>query len=670
MQVPVRIFCRFKHPTLDFGSYGQLSYALASGSDSNFAISAATGWMSTLQPVSKLSQTVYSLTVLVQDSGGLRCQNSVNVRIMINCVPNTTVTFNQPFYSFSMVEDDGRLPTPSSGRTLGQVQATSSPQPKTLSYFIAGGDPDGTFSIRSDTGSIQTSTTVDREKKSFYNLILVALSDQCFGIVTANVTILDLNDNAPHFSTSNVDVDVDENRPIGQDVYAALAIDPDAGLNGSVRYSLTSNSSSFFTIDSISGLIKLTKLLQSRTTDTMIVYVVATDQGTPPLSSMQMVTIEINTLFNIHSVALSQSGYQIAVIESQNVNSQFFCLRNQTDFSTTFRVTYGNNDGRIGIFPDGCFYVASELDRETTDMYVLTVEASLTTTAEIQTSNVEVIVVILDENDNSPAFLNSTYNYVIVEESPALDFAGLVIAYDADIGRNAEILYHLDGADHGFSVDPLTGLLTVSQVFDRELLVQQTGSDYIALTVVASDCGIIPRQTSVYVNIKIADVNNKAPKFTKQVYDVTVMENASISAVLLTVEAVDLDAGLNGSVSYYILNGNENNQFQIDPVSGGIMLVRSLDSKQNQLYMLRVMAVDWGTPLSLNSTALVRVTVQSSSNGYLNWVQFPVYGVNISRYASVGESVVQITALGSNLNRNAAITYSFNAYKFTIPIRY
>lgn len=65
---------------------------------------------------------------------------------------------------------------------------------------------------------------------------------------------------------------------------------------------------------------------------------------------------------------------------------------------------------------------------------------------------------------------------------------------------------------------------------------------------------------SVPVYITINDLNDNAPKFTDQFYEVNVMEDVRLNppVPLIQLNATDLDSGINGNVHYSITSGNDN----------------------------------------------------------------------------------------------------------------
>lgn len=74
----------------------------------------------------------------------------------------------------------------------------------------------------------------------------------------ANVTIVDVNDNRPIFSSmSGTTLPVAENTGLDAVLYTVRATDADSGLNGRVRYQLTGNTGSIFKINSVTGALQL-----------------------------------------------------------------------------------------------------------------------------------------------------------------------------------------------------------------------------------------------------------------------------------------------------------------------------------------------------------------------------------------------------------------------------
>ena len=73
---------------------------------------------------------------------------------------------------------------------------------------------------------------------------------------------------------------------------------------------------------------------------------------------------------------------------------------------------------------------------------------------------------------------------------------------------------------------------------------------------VASDKGSPERLTdSMMVQIRVTDVNDSPPRFSKPVYKGKVSEAAKKNTVVVSLFATDADTGDNAEISYYITKG-------------------------------------------------------------------------------------------------------------------
>lgn len=116
------------------------------------------------------------------------------------------------------------------------------------------------------------------------------------------------------------------------------------------------------------------------------------------------------------------------------------------------------------------------------------------------------------------------------------------------------------------------------------------------------------RLTIQDVVIIVEDVNDNNPMFTKESYEGAVLENALPGQSVLTVTAIDKDAGNNSVVKYYFINDTQPaGLFEIDSVLGIIKVNMTLVGHAGQ-YMLAVIAEDQGEP-KLNGTSMVNITV-------------------------------------------------------------
>jgi len=193
--------------------------------------------------------------------------------------------------------------------------------------------------------------------------------------------------------------------------------------------------------------------------------------------------------------------------------------------------------------------VKNALDREERDYYALEVTAT-DQGSPSRSSMVPVVVHVIDENDNAPEFTNSSFSFHLRENEPPDTFVGKLLATDRDVGRNADLMFLLPSSQQDFVIDPRNGFIRSLRVFDRELLVTNTGNNYISLEATVMDNGVNRLGDRVKVTIYITDVNDNVPQFQRLPYRMQVSEGAAINTSLLRVYTTDADEGLNGDVFF------------------------------------------------------------------------------------------------------------------------
>jgi len=93
------------------------------------------------------------------------------------------------------------------------------------------------------------------------------------------------------------------------------------------------------------------------------------------------------------------------------------------------------------------------------------------------------------------------------------------------------------------------------------------------------------------------DANDHSPIFDRPEYNVTVLEDLPVDAVLLTVHASDADRGPNAEVVYSLAGSTEaqyGHLFAVDPTSGALTLRQTLDYESETEYSLLLAASDRG----------------------------------------------------------------------------
>ncbi|XP_072252471.1 protocadherin alpha-3-like [Leuresthes tenuis] len=280
--------------------------------------------------------------------------------------------------------------------------------------------------------------------------------------------------------------------------------------------------------------------------------------------------------------------------------------------STSLHVTSGYKRQYFDINREsGVLFVSDRIDREELCPNVakcsLNIEAVLSNPRSLH----RVEVVINDVNDNAPAFLEEICTVDIYESSYAGERYPLPLAHDADVGVNSVRTYTLNTNEY-FSLDiqrngdqSVSAELVLQKALDRE---KQALFQHI---LTAIDGGKPPKSGTLQINVNVLDVNDNSPLFSKSLYKVHVVENASNGTTLLALTANDLDEGVNGQIVYSFTERgrfNPEDKFSLNDETGEITVKCCIDYEENQAFEIRVQARDKGNPpRSAHSKVLVEV---------------------------------------------------------------
>ncbi|XP_067849588.1 protocadherin Fat 4 [Heptranchias perlo] len=637
----------------DLGRNGTVRYSITAGDTLRFQINWNTGVISTRLSLDREEKTAYQLQVVATDGGNLRSQSPAIVTITVIDTQDNPPSFSQSSYSFVLFENIAM------GSLVGTVTASTLDLNTNITYLITSGDQRGMFTIGGSTGQINTASTIDREEHAFYQLKVVASGGTVTGETLVNITVKDLNDNSPRFPHAVENINAVENWGSGHTIFQAKVKDPDEGINGMVSYSLRQNPKDLFHIDEKTGIVTLNGPLDINA-GSYQVEVVASDMGVPQRTSSLILTVYVHDV-NDNPPVFDQLSYEVTISEAEPVNSRFFKVQaSDKDSGVNGEITYdiaqGNREKKFGIFPDGQLYIKAELDRETQSHYVLMVVAA-DRAVEPLSATVNVTILLEDVNDNRPLFNSTNYVFYFEEAQKAGSTVGHVNAVDKDFGFNGEVKYTFETPQPDFELNAVIGEITSMHQFDREALMMQRGAAVFSFTVIASDQGLPkPLQDHATVQIYIQDTNDNVPRFTKDLYQATISESAGNLTQLLRVSASDVDEGNNALVHYYIIEGNEEEQFTIQSTTGQVTLVGKLDHEATASYSLTLLAVDLGSvPLSSTCTLIISVLDEND-----NTPSFPKSVIHIDALENmrVGELVASATATDSDSGDNAEIHYS------------
>ncbi|KAM4732939.1 protocadherin-12 isoform 1-T1 [Anableps anableps] len=206
-------------------------------------------------------------------------------------------------------------------------------------------------------------------------------------------------------------------------------------------------------------------------------------------------------------------------------------------------------------------------------------------------------VEVMDLNDHSPSFSNTTQEVEISETAPLRMRIPLDRAVDLDAGPNGLQTYSLSVNQH-FALDVTDASdgskqaeLVVIKELDRE------AQDSFDLILVAYDKGNPPKSGSMLVHVIIQDSNDNSPAFVESSPTVTLSENTPIGTTIIKLTATDPDQGANGEVKYLFSKHTPlefQKLFHVDSQTGEVAVKAPLDYEREPSYVLNIQAIDHG----------------------------------------------------------------------------
>ncbi|CAG9785326.1 unnamed protein product [Diatraea saccharalis] len=529
---------------------------------------------------------------------------------------------------------------------------------------------------------------LDFESRSAYVITLEATdaSDKPMrALASLSVAVQDVQDQPPAFVNAPYSATVPENTPPDTSIMEIVAKDGDTANPRPVLLTIEGDSAQYFKllperpfgravlvtsenpIDRESEIvmqnggvysfyIRATEMINSEVpsdyTVTPVTIIVTDVDDHVPVFNKEVFEISIpENIENgspVPGLSIYVEDYDIGQNSKYNLK-----LRDISNSGGVFTLSTDHGEGRtpLSIKVQDSSKLDYDVDNDEKRHFSFDIVAS---TYDVELSSARVNIKLLDMNDNSPVFDDSSYKFYITENSTIGTKVGDIQATDKDYGIFGEIEYTLTGfGSNMFQTDKNKGGVYVAQLLDYEK--QKSYS----LTLFAKDGG--GRSTTTSVFIDVLDVNDNAPIFELFEYSRTIRDGATNFEPQLVVRATDADGPTQGGgrVRYTIESDNSitrnGNVFNIDEESGEIIIVdkvESMDTPRGQ-YELVIRATDYGSPPLYNETKVyVRVGVPGN--------QRPTFKGNYHHY--------KYTVAQNNPDSNEDFTFDLNPmnYKATL----
>ncbi|XP_029369139.1 protocadherin alpha-8-like [Echeneis naucrates] len=320
---------------LDEGPNGDVVYSFSSSMSQNilnlFDINPSTGEITVTGLIDYEKKNRYEIEVEASDKGLAPLTTEKGVIIKIADMNDNAPEIEVTSFSSSIPEDSRP------GTTVALISVNDLDSGLNGKVICSVGE-DVPFalspSLKERMYSLVTKSALDREKQSHYDITITAkdagqppLSSE----KTVSVVVSDVNDNSPEFSLSPYTFYVTEANEPGASVFSVQAFDRDENENAHISYHILRNGhednkqTSFLRINSETGDISALKSFDFETVKTFQFHVVASDSGSPSLSSNVTVNVFIldqNDNAPVILYPLSSNGSAEGVEEiPRNVNA-------------------------------------------------------------------------------------------------------------------------------------------------------------------------------------------------------------------------------------------------------------------------------------------------------------------------------------------------------------
>ncbi|KAM9495149.1 protocadherin alpha-2-like [Clarias gariepinus] len=294
---------RLNATDLDDGSNGEIVYSIGNNLNRKirelFEISPTTGEIIVKGVLDFEIKDKYEIDIQASDKGVVPMISDKTVTIKIVDVNDNAPEIEVTSFSSTIPEDS------KSGTTVALISLSDldSGVNGKVSCSVSEHMPFKLFSASHDNVySLVTSSTLDREIASQYVITLTAKDagePSLTSVKTITVQVSDVNDNSPEFISSPYTFYVMENNTPGTSLFSVFAFDRDSNENAEISYQIWRDNlkenqyTSFINVHSENGAIYALKSFDFETVKTFQFFVLATDSGTPSLSSNVTVNVFI-----------------------------------------------------------------------------------------------------------------------------------------------------------------------------------------------------------------------------------------------------------------------------------------------------------------------------------------------------------------------------------------
>ncbi|XP_075712353.1 protocadherin gamma-B1-like isoform X16 [Rhinoderma darwinii] len=499
------------------------------------------------KPLDRETKDTHEIILTVLDGGNPIKSGTTLLKIIVIDVNDNAPIFTQDMYKVTLKEN---IPVNS---TVIMLNATDNDEgvnaqiTYSLSKTSGNVQQTGIFTINPNTGEITINGNLDFEVAKNYELSVQAKDG---GGLVAHckilVEVMDENDNAPEISITSLSTPIPEDSAPGTMIALIEVHDQDSGDNVDVDCEILEDVPfDLLSSDSYYRLVLQTAIDREKKSSYNFT-IIATDRGSPLLSSKQTLRLEISDV-NDNPPIFSKSTYIAYVPENNLPGASIFSLQaSDPDTGDNAKIIYSvssiiteslSMSSYVSInIETGVLYAQRSFDYEQSKEFIIEVTATDNGSPSLS-SNATLIIRIVDQNDNAPKILYPSPDNggpAVFEMVPYVSEPGSlitkVVAVDTDSGHNAWLSYHfiqVSDTTH-FVISEHTGEIRTSRSFQEKDMLNYK------VVVMVKDNGDPTLSATTTLSLIIADNFQQVvfPKISNQLKDEETQNNLQLYLVV------------------------------------------------------------------------------------------------------------------------------------------
>ncbi|HET6422321.1 MAG TPA: cadherin repeat domain-containing protein [Planctomycetaceae bacterium] len=462
---------------------------------------------------------------------------------------------------------------------------------------LAGGNTNGAFAINPTTSEITVAnaSALDWETKPTYRLLIQVTDSGNPNLSTIAAMDINLSDvNEPTSIPDNQAFDVAEGAPVGTQLGAVRATDPDKVPPRVFTYEITNgNLNNTFQINPTTGVITVANntLLDADTQPSFTLGIRIIDRDLQLSSDVN--TVQINVV-PVNTVPPVINDATFAINESPAISANFFVgnvtatTSGPSQTITNYAIVTSGTPFAINSNGDITVTNPALVNFEAQTVWQFVVQATDNTTPNALFNTAVVTVFVNDVNEQ--IVLPAATRTVAENAIAGTNVGAALTATDPDDGDGVPQgkIYSIISGNPGnvFAINASSGQITVANPGSLNF---ESKSTY-DLIVQVKDTGVPFSATLANVTVNVTNAND-TPVINDQTLP-SVVEHRLPGTIVGTVVATDQDVGQ--TLTYSILGGNPGGAFTINSVTGEVSIANpgAVDFVQNPQFNLIVQVSD------------------------------------------------------------------------------